>query len=59
MSEKPANQSLSAASPEADVTATGPFLYWLAVGFVVIGLMNSIPGIPGLDQGLRLSLIHI
>ena len=48
MSDKPAPSS-----PEANLTATGPFLYWLAVGLVVIGLLNSIPGIPGFDQGLR------
>ena len=48
MSDKPAPST-----PEANLTATGPFLYWLAVGLVVIGLMNSIPGIPGFDQGLR------
>ena len=48
MSDKPAPSSA-----EANLTATGPFLYWLAVGLVVIGLLNSIPGIPGFDQGLR------
>ncbi|MGB1577706.1 MAG: hypothetical protein ACPG9S_06790, partial [Flavobacteriales bacterium] len=40
-------------SAEANLTATGPFLYWLAVGLVVIGMLNSIPGIPGFDEGLR------
>ena len=48
MSDKPAPSS-----PEANLTATGPFLYWLAIVLVVIGLLNSIPGIPGFDQGLR------
>ena len=40
-------------TPEADLSATGPFLYWLAVGLVFVGLLNSIPGIPGLDQAAR------
>ena len=53
MSENPDKPSKPASSPEADVTATGPFLYWLAVGLVIIGLMNSIPGIPGFDQAVR------
>ncbi len=47
------SQKKVTASPEADVTPTGPVLYWLAVALVIIGLMNSIPGIPGFDQGLR------
>ncbi len=28
-------------------------LYWLAVLLVFMGLLNSIPGIPGLEQGVR------
>ncbi|MEM7240907.1 MAG: TRAP transporter fused permease subunit [Pseudomonadota bacterium] len=28
-------------------------LYWLSIIFVIIGLMNSIPGIPGLDDAAR------
>ena len=40
-------------SAESNLTAIGPFLYWLAVGLVMIGLMNSIPGIPGFDQAVR------
>ncbi|RMF36652.1 MAG: TRAP transporter fused permease subunit [Alphaproteobacteria bacterium] len=28
-------------------------LYWLSVVIVIVGLLNSIPGIPGLDEGLR------
>ena len=40
-------------SPEADTEPTGPILYWLAAFLVVVGLMNSIPGIPGLDAGVR------
>jgi TRAP transporter 4TM/12TM fusion protein len=39
-------------SPETDVTANGPLLYWLSVALVIIGLLNSIPGIPGFDDGL-------
>ena len=48
MYDKPAPSS-----PEANRTATGPFHYWMAIVLVVIGLLNSIPGIPGFDQGLR------
>lgn len=28
-------------------------LYCLAVAIVVVGLLNSMPGIPGLDEKLR------
>ena len=28
-------------------------LYWLAILLVVMGLFNTIPGIPGLDDGLK------
>jgi TRAP transporter 4TM/12TM fusion protein len=41
------------ATPEADLKPNTPLLYWLAVALVVIGLVNAIPGIPGLDQAAR------
>ncbi|MEM6460410.1 MAG: TRAP transporter fused permease subunit [Pseudomonadota bacterium] len=30
-----------------------PLLYFLAVAIVVVGLLNSMPGIPGLDDGVQ------
>ncbi len=46
------NQS-APSTPEADTSANGRLLYLLAVFLVVIGLLNSIPGIPGFDKGLQ------
>ena len=41
------------ATPEADTSAKGPLLYFLAVVLVFVGLLNSIPGIPGFDNAVK------
>ncbi|MEM6311145.1 MAG: TRAP transporter large permease subunit [Pseudomonadota bacterium] len=42
------------AEPDASVQnekpAVMPLLFWLSVMFVVVGMLNAMPGIPGLDQ---------
>ncbi len=30
-----------------------PLLYWLAIALVLIGMVNAMPGIPGLDQAVQ------
>lgn len=40
-------------TPENPVQTKRGFLFWLAIVIVIAGLMNAIPGIPGLDNGLR------
>ncbi len=35
------------------VPCRSDLLYWLACSVVLVGLMNSIPGIPGFDSGIR------
>jgi len=38
---------------ETSETGASRLLYWLAALFVLAGLLNSIPGIPGLDSGVQ------
>lgn len=40
-------------APAASSLSKHDFLFWLAVAIVIAGLMNAMPGIPGLDTGLR------
>ena len=47
------SETSTPSTPEADTQAKGRLLYWLSVSLVILGLLNSIPGIPGLDSGLR------
>lgn len=55
----PMSQTPDPAQPEAASTAVATpgrdrrLLYWLSVAFVVVGLLNAMPGVPGLDDGLR------
>ncbi|NRB33023.1 MAG: hypothetical protein HRU27_20790, partial [Rhizobiaceae bacterium] len=46
------SDSYSAQAPEQS-WASRAALYWLAILLVVMGLFNTIPGIPGLDDGLK------
>lgn len=43
----------AAATPVTPAQTKHGFLFWLAVAIVIAGLMNAMPGIPGLDAGLR------
>ena len=43
----------SEATEKSTATHRGSLLYWLACSVVIAGLMNSIPGIPGFDSGIR------
>ena len=47
------NTQSAPTTPEADTTAKGALLYFLALLLVIVGLMNSIPGIPGLDLSVK------
>ncbi len=38
---------------QAGAAHRGSLLYWLACIVVIVGLLNSIPGIPGFDNGIR------
>ena len=42
-----------APAPQTAKTPAEVVLYWLALALVVAGLMNSLPGIPGFDAGVR------
>ena len=50
---KVAMAEASAGSEVASRTFAERLLYVLAVAFVLAGLLNATPGIPGLDDGLR------
>lgn len=41
--------SNSTSSPKSARSFSARFTYWLAFAFVVVGLLNAMPGIPGLD----------
>ena len=45
--------SADSADTELKAGIASAFLYTLAVTVVIVGLLNSMPGIPGLDQALR------
>lgn len=48
-STKKSGASIDASLPQDGRALGERLLYWLAFGLVVVGLINSMPGIPGLD----------